>query len=218
MEQPSSVSIGQHPCSSYGNSTWPGLPGAGNSSERGMWSSVSVSSGPIVTNCDDRQHAVQPLHGTSASRSSRNAACMSRNQAAKLPAGSSPSSVTAMSFAPGHRLVPRRRFLQGAPMATVDLQPAAQRLAELVRAIPDDRLEAPTPCEKMNLATLLDHVDGFTMAFTVAATKDADALLASTPPQADAAHLAPDWRERIPRQLDEMAQAWRDPQAWTGMT
>ena len=32
-----------------------------------MCESVSVSSGPMWTNCDDVQHAVQPWHGTSAS-------------------------------------------------------------------------------------------------------------------------------------------------------
>lgn len=34
----------------------------------------------------------------------------------------------------------------------------------------------------------------------------------------NASRLPDDWRVRIPADLMAMAQAWRDPQAWTGMT
>jgi uncharacterized protein (TIGR03086 family) len=34
----------------------------------------------------------------------------------------------------------------------------------------------------------------------------------------DAARLGDDWRTRIPPQLATMADAWRDPEAWNGMT
>ena len=34
----------------------------------------------------------------------------------------------------------------------------------------------------------------------------------------DASRLGDDWRTRIPRDLDALADAWRDPSAWTGMT
>ena len=36
-----------------------------------MWASASTSSGSTGTNCEEVQHAVQPLHGTSESRSPR---------------------------------------------------------------------------------------------------------------------------------------------------
>lgn len=30
--------------------------------------------------------------------------------------------------------------------------------------------------------------------------------------------IGPGWREQLPEVLDELADAWRDPAAWTGMT
>ena len=53
-----------------------GIRGAGNNSSDGMCAIVSTSSGAMWTNCDEVQHAVQPSHGTSASRSLRSAACI----------------------------------------------------------------------------------------------------------------------------------------------
>jgi len=58
-----------------------------------MRASVAVSSGPMCTNCDDVQHAVQPSHGTFAARSPRMAATMSAAHTANEPASRSVSSV-----------------------------------------------------------------------------------------------------------------------------
>ena len=63
--------------------------GAGNSSAAGMWASVADSSGSMRTNCDDVQHAVQPLQGTSLPPSPRSAACMPVSQIEKSPASRS---------------------------------------------------------------------------------------------------------------------------------
>lgn len=95
-----------------------------------------------------------------------------------------------------------------------DLTPAARRLADLVAAVPDDALGAPTPCPDYTLGDLLDHVGGLALAFTAAAAK---APLASGP-SGDASKLADDWRTRIPADLRALGEAWRDPDAWTGMT
>ena len=96
----------------------------------------------------------------------------------------------------------------------LDLEPAARRIADLVVAVPDDALGRPTPCERYTVGDLLDHIGGLALAFTAAARK--------TPldgaPSGDAANLAPDWRERIPRDLITVGEAWHDPDAWTGMT
>jgi len=62
-----------------------------------MWASVSVSSGPMCTNCDEVQHAVQPLHGTSAARSPRIALRVSIIHDEKSPASNSGSSLDASS-------------------------------------------------------------------------------------------------------------------------
>jgi uncharacterized protein (TIGR03086 family) len=93
----------------------------------------------------------------------------------------------------------------------LDLEPPARRLAAVVDGIRDDQLTAPTPCD-IPVAALLDHVVGLTAAF-----RDCAAKIPSTqPPESSADHLDPQWRTTIPRQLDELAAAWRDPAAWEG--
>lgn len=102
-------------------------------------------------------------------------------------------------------------------MTFVDLEPAAQRMAELVRDVPDELLDAPTPCPAYSLGDLLDHIGGAALAFTGAARKETgDAT--SQGPSGDASRLGEDWRERIPRDLAALADAWRAPDAWNGMT
>jgi uncharacterized protein (TIGR03086 family) len=99
----------------------------------------------------------------------------------------------------------------------VDLTPAARRLADLVSGVPDDTLDAPTPCPDYTLGDLVDHVGGAAVAFTGAAVKDTGNATAQGP-SGDASRLGDDWRTRIPRDLIGLAEAWRDPAAWTGMT
>jgi uncharacterized protein (TIGR03086 family) len=99
----------------------------------------------------------------------------------------------------------------------VDLEPAARRLADLVGGVPDELLDASTPCPAYTLGDLVDHIGGAALAFTGAAVKDlGDAT--SQGPSGDASRLGDDWRTRIPRDLVALADAWRDPDAWTGMT
>ena len=96
----------------------------------------------------------------------------------------------------------------------IDLGPAARRLADLVQAVADDDLGRPTPCADFTVADLVGHVAGVPLAFAAAARK------APLPPAPDVAgaDLPPDWRTRIPAELDLMVEAWRDPAAWEGMT
>ena len=102
-------------------------------------------------------------------------------------------------------------------MSPVDLEPAARCLADLVARVPDDLLDAPTPCPAYTLGDLVDHIGGTALAFTGAAVKDpGDAT--SQGPSGDASRLEDDWRARIPRDLVTLAEAWRDPTSWTGMT
>src|SRR5215469_4054195 len=86
-------------------------------------------------------------------------------------------------------------------MENVDLGPAARRLAELVTSVGD----------------LIQHVGGLTLAFTAAAAK-AGGAHAEQQASGDASRLPQDWRTRIPRDLDALAQAWREPGAWAGTT
>ena len=100
---------------------------------------------------------------------------------------------------------------------TIDLEPAARGVADLVTALPDERLSAPTPCPAYSVGDLVEHIGGLAIAFTDAASK-AGGPTVSQAPAPDAARLGADWRTRIPADLITMAAAWRDPAAWTGMT
>jgi uncharacterized protein (TIGR03086 family) len=102
-------------------------------------------------------------------------------------------------------------------MSHVDLEPPARRLGALVGAVPDDALDRPTPCPDYCLGDLLEHVGALALAFRAAATKTG-AEQAGQAPAGDASRLPDDWRTRIPHDLVAMAEAWRDPEAWTGMT
>ena len=102
-------------------------------------------------------------------------------------------------------------------MEPIDLAPAVRRMTDLITAVPDDQLTAPTPCTEATLGDLIDHVSTFSRAFAAAATKKTDDF-GGRPSKADAANLGPDWRTRIPQQLAGLADAWSDPSAWSGMT
>jgi uncharacterized protein (TIGR03086 family) len=100
---------------------------------------------------------------------------------------------------------------------TIDLEPAARGIADLVAALPEDRLGAPTPCPAYSVGDLVEHIGGLALAFTAAAAKVGGPLV-SQAPAPDASRLGPDWRSRIQDDLLTLAKAWRDPAAWTGMT
>jgi uncharacterized protein (TIGR03086 family) len=110
-----------------------------------------------------------------------------------------------------------RNYQERCAMTFVDLEPATQRMADLVRGVPDEMLDAPTPNPGYSLGDLLDHVGGAALAFTGAARKETgDAT--SQGPSGDASRLGDDWRARIPQDLAALADAWHDADAWDGMT
>ncbi len=101
---------------------------------------------------------------------------------------------------------------------TLDLGPAAQAMSAVVQGVDPARLDSPTPCPDYTVAALLDHIDLLVVAFAEAARKEnLDTGGAGAPPGV-AEHLDPEWQTKIPRNLDALAEAWRDPDAWTGMT
>ena len=100
---------------------------------------------------------------------------------------------------------------------TVDLGPAVDQMAAIVLNIRDEQLAEPTPCDRISVADLLAHVLGLSIAFRDAATKISGPTT-STPASADGADLPRDWRYSIPTRLDELAEAWRAPDAWQGET
>ncbi|CAL2062243.1 TIGR03086 family protein [Streptomyces sp. TR1341] len=99
----------------------------------------------------------------------------------------------------------------------IDLGPQTRLVAELARAVSDEQLAAPTPCPEYAVRELLGHLHGLSVAFRDAARKDLGPTT-DTSPGAALPILAPGWRAELPEALDELADAWRDPAAWTGMT
>jgi uncharacterized protein (TIGR03086 family) len=99
----------------------------------------------------------------------------------------------------------------------VDLEPATRRMAALIDEVPEGLLERPTPCPAYALGDLLEHIGGLAIAFTMAARKDTGDL-GDRGPAGDVSRLPADWRARIARDLEGLAEAWRDPTAWSGMT
>ncbi|MGW5852289.1 TIGR03086 family metal-binding protein [Streptomyces sp. NPDC055254] len=101
--------------------------------------------------------------------------------------------------------------------STVDLGPQARIVARLAAAVPPARLADPTPCPAYTVGDLLGHLTGLATAFRDAARKDLGPTTDTAPDPA--APTPPDhWRQELPRVLGELAQAWQDPAAWTGMT
>ncbi|HEV2452058.1 MAG TPA: TIGR03086 family metal-binding protein [Streptosporangiaceae bacterium] len=100
---------------------------------------------------------------------------------------------------------------------TVNLDPAARQLADLVAQVSDDDLAKPTPCPAYTVGDLIDHIGGLTLAFTAAASKETGGWNEHEP-SGDASRLDAGWRARIPRDLAALAAAWQRPGAWTGMT
>ncbi len=99
----------------------------------------------------------------------------------------------------------------------VDLGPAARRLSDLVKGVGDDQLGLPTPCGDRNVGDVLDHIGGLAQGFAAAAKKDLGPMTA-TPPAPDGGRLSPSWRDEIPNHVARLAEAWKDPAAWEGMT
>ncbi len=94
--------------------------------------------------------------------------------------------------------------------------PAAATTARVVGAVRDDQLTGPTPCPDWTVADLVDHIAGLAVAFTAAARKAE--LPGGGGPHADGANLRDGWRDRIAADLEALAEAWTDPEAYRGMT
>ncbi|MFD5950129.1 TIGR03086 family metal-binding protein [Streptomyces collinus] len=99
----------------------------------------------------------------------------------------------------------------------LDLGPQTEVLAQLVGGVGDEQLERPTPCPEYEVRHLLGHLAGLAAAFRDAARKDLG-VTTDTSPGSSLPELGPDWREELPKVLADLAEAWRDPAAWTGMT
>jgi uncharacterized protein (TIGR03086 family) len=98
-----------------------------------------------------------------------------------------------------------------------DLTPAARAVTGLLAAVRDEQLGDPTPCPKYAVRELLAHLDGLSLAFRDAARKDFGTTT-DTSPDSALPVLDDAWRTTLPVHLAEVAEAWRRPEAWEGMT
>ncbi|MEV8125742.1 TIGR03086 family metal-binding protein [Streptomyces sp. NPDC085944] len=101
--------------------------------------------------------------------------------------------------------------------ATLDLGPQTRILARLADGVREDRLADPTPCPDLAVRNLLGHLTGLAVAFRDAARKDLGPTT-DTSPEASVPDIGPGWREELAKVLGELADAWREPDAWTGTT
>ena len=95
----------------------------------------------------------------------------------------------------------------------LDFTPATSALIKVVEGVRDDQLGSPTPCTDASVGDLIDHARGFCVAFAAAARK-----LPPMAPTADGSRLGPGWRAQLPHHIEELAAAWRDEAAWSGVT
>jgi uncharacterized protein (TIGR03086 family) len=102
-------------------------------------------------------------------------------------------------------------------MELIDFRPATTTMSRLVRGVDDDQLSATTPCPKYAVADLVDHIGGLTLAFTGVAHKT-PVPGAKSGGTGDGSRLEPGWRDRIARDLEQLAEAWRNPAAYDGIT
>ncbi|MFD8004248.1 TIGR03086 family metal-binding protein [Streptomyces mirabilis] len=100
---------------------------------------------------------------------------------------------------------------------TFDLGPQALVVARLAAETTQEQLDRDTPCPGLAVHHMLGHLGGLAVAFRDAGRKDLG-VTTDTNPGSVVPDIGPDWRETLPKALDELAEAWRDPAAWTGET
>lgn len=99
----------------------------------------------------------------------------------------------------------------------VDLEPQTRIVARLAAGVRDEQLMDGTPCPGFAVRNMLGHLLGLAAAFRDAGRKDLG-VTTDTGPDATVPDIGPGWREELPAVFGELAAAWRDPAAWTGVT
>ena len=102
-------------------------------------------------------------------------------------------------------------------MEPLDLGPATATMRRLVLGTRDDQLTDPTPCADYTVGDLVHHIGGLTLAFTGAAHKQ-PVPGSENGGTGDASQLEPGWRLVIARDLELLAESWRNPAAYEGTT
>jgi len=89
---------------------------------------------------------------------------------------------------------------------------ASGALEVLLPGLRDEHLTAATPCGHSTVGDLLAHLMDLAVVFRLAAEKAPGAAPGGPP----ASTLDPQWRDLLPKRVDELAVAWSAPAAWTG--
>ncbi len=97
--------------------------------------------------------------------------------------------------------------MQESTPETSYLAPAVAPTAAVVRAVPADRLDAPTPCGDWTVRQLVAHLLEWGPVLEAAARKEP---AAPAPADVDL--------DRLEAQLAALAVAWSRPEAWAGVT
>lgn len=98
----------------------------------------------------------------------------------------------------------------------MDMTAACAGTADVLRNVTDDQLRGATPCDEMDVAALIAHIGGLALAFQAAGRKEFGELT-DTPPTVSN-ELDEDWRALYANRLADLAESWRDPAAWEGMS
>ncbi|MGW5865736.1 TIGR03086 family metal-binding protein [Streptomyces sp. NPDC055239] len=95
------------------------------------------------------------------------------------------------------------------------LKAATAHAVPVVRAIPDDRLSAPTPCAEYDVKALVNHLVQVIVQFQALAAKRNSEFGAEAP---DFVGENPDWRDRFADEAGKLVAAWAAPGAEEGTT
>lgn len=95
------------------------------------------------------------------------------------------------------------------------VEPAAAAFLDVLGAVPDDELAAPTPCEDYAVRDLLNHLMYWAPYLIAAARKEQAAPQAG---ERDVDLVKGEWRLALKAGVTELAEALREPSAWEGVT
>jgi uncharacterized protein (TIGR03086 family) len=91
---------------------------------------------------------------------------------------------------------------------------AGANLADLVRGVKPDQLDAPTPCPDWTVRQLVSHLMYWSPVLERAGRRQPVPDEPLPDPAEDL--VAGDWQDRYAQQLAGLVDAWREPAAWTG--
>ncbi|MGW6058167.1 TIGR03086 family metal-binding protein [Streptomyces sp. NPDC055189] len=95
------------------------------------------------------------------------------------------------------------------------LKVATAHAVPVVRAIPDDKLTAPTPCAEYDVKALFNHLFQVTVQFQALAAKQNSDFGGEAP---DVVAGSPEWRDRFADEAGKLVAAWSAPGADEGTT